>query len=361
MYAFKNFSKLLNQSTHGASTKVLFTLQFLYYFVQLVMDWFCVSFFFIQFRIATDLFLKSSTAATATATATNPSMGDPSISFSLQGVSYGLQFLYIAVILLLVLLSLSSKTKDSIWPHRVAFLVFGFSSFGTIILTSWYILSGTSLLLKMALITSFSTYFVVGLIHGELHHVVLTILPYLFALPSFINIFQIYSMGNLDDVSWGTRPETPDECSNRTYGSSAAAQPIAVRNGYSNVNDFIGALNEGTDNEHVSTNGGCCSCFNNSATESSLLHRPNLEAAHQVRLTNFKLKTMALWLFSNLILVLVTSTSYELVPQRDFMGFIMAVLFASMVVRLIGSVFYACQRYKANTSPWWSCCVRKSQ
>ena len=297
-----------------------------------------MSLFFIQFRVATDLFL------------TNPSLGDPSISFSLQGVSYGLQFLYIAVILLLVLLSLSSKTKDSIWPHRVAFLTFGCFSFGTIILTSWYILSGTSLLLKIALITSFSSYFVVGLIHGELHHVVLTILPYLFALPSFINIFQIYSMGNLDDVSWGTRPETPDECSSRTYGSSAAAQPIAVRNGYSNVNDFISALNEGTDNEHVSTtNGGCCSCSNNSAAESSL------------RLTNFKLKTMALWLFSNLILVLITSTSYELVSQRDFMGFIMAVLFASMIVRVIGSVFYACQRYKANTSPWWSCCVRIPQ
>merc|ERR1712166_1200245 len=68
-------------------------------------------------------------------------------------------------------------------------------------------LMGGSLALKILMLTSLSTYFIVGLIHGELHHVCLTILPYLFALPSFVNIFQIYSMSNLHDVSWGTRPQ----------------------------------------------------------------------------------------------------------------------------------------------------------
>ena len=31
-------------------------------------------------------------------------------------------------------------------------------------------------------------------------------LIYIFMLPTFINIMQIYSMSNLHDVSWGNRP-----------------------------------------------------------------------------------------------------------------------------------------------------------
>jgi chitin synthase len=34
------------------------------------------------------------------------------------------------------------------------------------------------------------------------------LIAYLFMMPTFINIFQIYAMCNLHDISWGNRPAT---------------------------------------------------------------------------------------------------------------------------------------------------------
>lgn len=38
---------------------------------------------------------------------------------------------------------------------------------------------------------------------------ILGMITYIFMLPTFINIMQIFSMANLHDVSWGNRPTTP--------------------------------------------------------------------------------------------------------------------------------------------------------
>ena len=160
-----------------------------------------------------------------------------------------------------------------------------------------------------------STYFIVGLIHGELHHVCLTILPYLFALPSFVNIFQIYSMSNLHDVSWGTRPQGTVENAPQNYGTKSTAPS----NNYQNLE--------------------------------------NIEEMQKGNQKNFMLKTVVLWLCSNLILVVITWTSFAFihVPQVDFMNVTMGLLFTSMIIRMIGSTMYACQRYSARKSPWLSC------
>ena len=243
---------------------------------------------------------------------------------------------------------------------------------------------GGSLLLKVLLLTSLSTYFFVGLIHGELHHVILTILPYLFALPSFVNIFQIYSMSNLHDVSWGTRPEVPEVLEVPAAAAAAAeapgyaardrvddeekgygtATPVALRNGmYTDLNDFTSSLLEGTENEGPRGSlrcFSCCCCSSRSrttrATTRAATELISIAEMQQDEQRNFMLKTMALWLLMNLGLVLITSTSYAIVPQLDFMNFTMGVLFSSMMIRLIGSTFYACSRYGQGTSPWWSCC-----
>lgn len=348
IYAMMEFGKM-SQTVHTRGQMFAFVVQFFFYAIQLVMDWFSVSLFFIQFRVATDLCLGN--------TETSPIFSSDA---NLQPISVALQFLYMAVIVLLMLLSISgAKPKDTVWSHRFAFLVFGLLSYGTIILTSAYIMLGGSLFLKVLLLTSLSTYFIVGLVHGELHHVVLTILPYLFALPSFVNIFQIYSMSNLHDVSWGTRPEVPEsstQCSTDEEQGYGTATPVAVRGGvYTDLNDFMGSLNEGTDDEESSHSSSCCCSYRGGGSEGAT-DPISVAEMQQDAQRNFMLKTMALWLVSNLMLVLITSTSYAVVPQVDFMNFTMGVLFSSMMIRLFGSTTYACSRYGKRKSPWWSCC-----
>jgi hypothetical protein len=52
---------------------------------------------------------------------------------------------------------------------------------------------------------SFASYFVGGLIHGEIKNVLFSFIQYFAMLPTFINIFSIYSYCNVHDISWGTK------------------------------------------------------------------------------------------------------------------------------------------------------------
>ena len=144
IYAMKNFTQIM-QTEHSCMQIVAFTLQFMYYGFQLIMDWFAVSLFFIQFRVATDLCLGSSSSTGET----NPIFGHG----DLQAVSWILQTFYMFVIVILSILSFSGrKPEDTVWSHRFAFIIFGLFSYGTIILTSAYILMGGSLALKILMV-----------------------------------------------------------------------------------------------------------------------------------------------------------------------------------------------------------------
>ena len=359
IYAMKNFHQLLWNTNHSTSQLAAFTIQFAYYILQLVMDWFAVSLFFIQFRVATDLCLGDGSSQQNV----QPLFGS---DVNLQSVSWCLQFLYMFVIVLLLLISLSgARPNESVWSHRFAFLIFGLFSYGTIILTSAYIMLGGSLMLKILMLTSLSTYFVVGLIHGELHHVCLAILPYLFALPSFVNIFQIYSMSNLHDVSWGTRPEVPEDSidsttqndSRRNYGAVHCVEHQQQNGMYQGLDDFMESLDEDIDEELAQGNCSCC-CLCNNNKQRRRSHAPSTSIAdiQQTNQRNFMLKTCGLWLISNLTLVLITTSAYEIVSEVEFMNVIMGLLFTSMILRMIGSTIYACQRYSRKRSPWCSSC-----
>jgi DNA phosphorothioation-dependent restriction protein DptG len=43
---------------------------------------------------------------------------------------------------------------------------------------------------------------------SNVRNYMLGLLSYLFMMPTFINIMQIYAMCNLHDISWGNRPTT---------------------------------------------------------------------------------------------------------------------------------------------------------
>ena len=120
-------------------------------------------------------------------------------------------------------------------------------------------------------------------------------------------------MSNLHDVSWGTRPQGTVENAPQNYGTKSTAPS----NNYQNLE--------------------------------------NIEEMQKGNQKNFMLKTVALWSCSNLILPVITSTSYAVIPQVDFMNVTMGLLFTSMIIRMIGSTMYACQRYSARKSPWLSC------
>ena len=46
---------------------------------------------------------------------------------------------------------------------------------------------------------------VCSIVHGQFFAVIPTMIQYLFMLPTFMNMFIIYSFCNVHDVTWGTR------------------------------------------------------------------------------------------------------------------------------------------------------------
>ena len=103
IYSMKNFGNI-KQTKHTKCQTFAFILQFLFYAIQLIMDWFAVSLFFIQFRVATDLCLGN--------TETSPIFP---ADINLHPISISLQFLYMGMIILLMLLSISgAKPKDTV-------------------------------------------------------------------------------------------------------------------------------------------------------------------------------------------------------------------------------------------------------
>ena len=105
LYAFKHFYKIHTLSNHSYSAKCYFTLQFIYLFIQFLMDMCSVSLFFVQFRVATDLCLRNN---------------DITNSFSLFGSHVHLNLLsdilqvgYMIVIMLLIITSVAGCKPKS--------------------------------------------------------------------------------------------------------------------------------------------------------------------------------------------------------------------------------------------------------
>ena len=201
----------LARCAHSPRRKRLICLQFVYYAVQLVTDWFAVSLFFVQFRVSTDLCLSDSNRSPifnseSTDSSLKPVGGDTSAGLHCGAAGAGD---YVAV--------RCQAEGPRVDPHIYI------QRFWLVrVRDDWFddsvYLHGGILLSEIPSAFSLSTYFMLDSSAGSCT-VILTILPYLFSLPSWVNIFQIYSMSNLHDVSWGTRPEV-DEGETQTTAES---------------------------------------------------------------------------------------------------------------------------------------------
>lgn len=54
-------------------------------------------------------------------------------------------------------------------------------------------------------VLTIGVYFLGAALHGDLHHIFMTFTHYTALIPTFVNIFTIYSFCNLQDLSWGTK------------------------------------------------------------------------------------------------------------------------------------------------------------
>ena len=93
----------------------------------------------------------------------------------------------------------------------MASLILGGFMFLTVVVAAYYLTTDDNLITLVSALSVISSYFVplvLNLCYVKCFVFVWGILCYIFLVPTFINIFVLYAIGNIHDISWGNRPST---------------------------------------------------------------------------------------------------------------------------------------------------------
>lgn len=192
MYTIIHFDRLVNDTTHTLMRKLVFCNLFGYYVFNLLMNWFLPANFYLAFY-----FLTTSGG---------------SVFSHLKFFSEGLNLLYIFITTTMIVLGLGNRPDEMKQVYLLACLIYGIFSLLVFVLSIDYVMNSEPQVLhlkpayiKAATLASFAAYFVAALLHGEFVPIASTFFQYTFMLPTFTNIFAIYSYCNIHDISWGTK------------------------------------------------------------------------------------------------------------------------------------------------------------
>lgn len=291
LYALGDLGRYFRLSEHSAASKCLVAGQFLLGTLQMTFDWLAPALLFVMFRSSTDLCFG---------------VGSPGLAMTetdLSWVSGALQASYGATVLLVLLANLTgAKARDLAWTHGAASCIFGVFALATLATMVFAAFATESVLLQMFLAVSFGIYVIVGALHGHCLRVCVFMMPYLCMLPSYINIFTIHSMCNLNDVSWGTRPQT-----------ASASSPLLDRKA-----DGPRAAKVADLAQQQRSSGARC----------------------------FMLTLLTLFLVSNIFVVVATTDigEFQLLSASSFLAVVCGLQFASLLIRFAGSASYVARR-----------------
>ena len=170
-------------------------------------------------------------------------------------------------------------------------------------------------------------YFIGGILHGEIGAIASSFLQYIFMMPTFFNIFSIYSFCNIHDISWGTK------------GSDKMDE------------DAVGKMGPGGgDLAHKAGSDPKQAEANRKQAERELaradLEQKNADKDDTLVKKEFKAFRSSLllsWIFSNAIFVYIVAT--KIVSQDHYLPFLFLVAGIFTGMRFLGSCYYLIHRY----------------
>ena len=186
-----NSVKRINKSKHSCGRKCLLYSEMFYYYINVAIAWVMVGLFFAIFAIAVRKGFDYE--------------GD--IEYVMVG-NYLLMFYLLALVTILIL-SLAVKSKKVEGFYRAISVIMG--------IFMYFILYLMIALMFDESVDTLTLYIALGIVGAFLltifvNHAVVSvlkgILQFLYLVPTFINIFLIYSICNIHDCTWGSRPDT---------------------------------------------------------------------------------------------------------------------------------------------------------
>lgn len=183
-YYLNNISRLWTESYHTLSRKLLLSIQIFVSTVYLTFLWFAPAVMYIVF------FYIFTTSVSG-------------LGFGTVIISFGFHVVYIGTTTLQILFSLGSRPEDVervFFTSAIIYGVFMYVAFGLFALATYQ--GVFSPVLLYALAVGAGTIAMAALIHGSLSIMILSFFQYMFMLPTFVNLFMVYSFCNLHDISW---------------------------------------------------------------------------------------------------------------------------------------------------------------
>jgi chitin synthase len=232
LYSMMHFAQIY-RTAHNPFRNIMLHVQLFYNFINIILTWFSLAAFYLTTTVIMQLaadpnddnILKDSQDYVTPFPSPNKTV---SISIALV-----LKFIYLVFLMISFVLALGNRPKGSRIQYKVLIFVFGiiqcyafaisiylavraFTSGGTPFSDGTH--SGVSgfvrsagFLVLMALGSTFGLYIISGMIYLDMGHLIHSLPQYMFIMPSFTNVVNVYAFCNWHDVSWGTKgADKPD-------------------------------------------------------------------------------------------------------------------------------------------------------
>ena len=185
--SFRKCGKICKTS-HRLATKFGFILQTCFYCMSVTLPWFIVGIYSLAIRITIKIIFHEDNSA-------------------LYQIGNLIFLLYICIIILLIVLSLSIKPKRIENVYRgisAIFAIYQTFLIGTII---WLLISSGLSYVTLGFIASAVALAIITCLNGEILTVIVGGMYYILLQPTFINVLSIYAVCNIHDCTWECMPE----------------------------------------------------------------------------------------------------------------------------------------------------------
>ena len=130
---------------------------------------------------------------------------------SLRQFAAAIILIYVIILLIIFIISLSVKPKRVQDLYKAIVFILGIYQIFIIIIIIFYLLRYGSALAMIILGSTALSFALIVIINCEIKTILFGVFHYLFLVPTYINIFLIYSICNVHDCTWGNRPDMLNE------------------------------------------------------------------------------------------------------------------------------------------------------
>ncbi|KAF9180317.1 Chitin synthase, class 1 [Haplosporangium sp. Z 767] len=216
------------RSDHSTSRKMFFHLEFFYNFVSLFFSWFALGNFYLTFYILGQamVFMRNEDGTVAQ---TSP-FGENEVGFWVFTV---FNYIYILLIIAQFIMSMGNRPQGSNWAYKSSMgffaILMGYMLFGAGYMTvagingvqdqieqdesgqshsSLYFQNAMFRNTVISLASTYGLYFFASFLFFQPWHMFHSFIQYLFMVPSYVNILNVFAFCNIHDISWGTKGDT---------------------------------------------------------------------------------------------------------------------------------------------------------